>query len=158
MSREYSWHCEQCEFDACNECLTYRATIPDHPHPLQITDARGAYPQYGGSWQCDICRINYQPNSVDDTGKPYHCAQCEYDVCSNCITSRIGNRFYHGKSFNCLSSFNLLNASCFHIETSQLICTANKLTGFFIKATLAFNGLHTAFLESFQPNIIPLFK
>ena len=98
LSREYSWHCEQCEFDACNECLTFRATIPDHPHPLQITDARDTYPQYGGSWQCDICRRNYQPNGADDTGKPYHCAQCEYDVCSNCITSRIGNRFYHGKN------------------------------------------------------------
>ena len=28
-----------------------------------------------------------------------------------------------------------------HIETSQLICTANQLTGFGMRATLAFNGL-----------------
>ena len=30
---------------------------------------------------------------------------------------------------------------CPHIETSQLICTANQLTGFYMWATLALNGL-----------------
>ena len=30
---------------------------------------------------------------------------------------------------------------CPHIETSQLICTANQLNGFYMWATLAFNGL-----------------
>ena len=30
---------------------------------------------------------------------------------------------------------------CLHIETSQLVCCANQLTGFYWKATLAFNGL-----------------
>ena len=30
---------------------------------------------------------------------------------------------------------------CPHIETSQLICCANQLTGFYMRATLAFNGL-----------------
>ena len=35
-----------------------------------------------------------------------------------------------------------LNASvCCHIETSQLICCANQLTGFYMRATLTFNGL-----------------
>ena len=28
-----------------------------------------------------------------------------------------------------------------HIETSQLTCTANQLTGFYMRATLAINGL-----------------
>ena len=28
------------------------------------------------------------------------------------------------------------------IETSQLICTANQLTGFYMRAALAFNGLN----------------
>ena len=31
--------------------------------------------------------------------------------------------------------------SCHHIETSQLICTANQLTGFYMMPTLAFNEL-----------------
>ena len=31
---------------------------------------------------------------------------------------------------------------CPHIETSQLICTANQLTGFYMRATLALNGLN----------------
>ena len=30
---------------------------------------------------------------------------------------------------------------CPHIETSKLICCANQLTGFYIRATLALNGL-----------------
>ena len=30
---------------------------------------------------------------------------------------------------------------CPHIETSQLICCANQLTGIYMRATLAFNGL-----------------
>ena len=30
---------------------------------------------------------------------------------------------------------------CPHIETSQLICFANQLTGFYMRATPAFNGL-----------------
>ena len=30
---------------------------------------------------------------------------------------------------------------CLHIETSQLICTANPLTGFCMRSTEAFNGL-----------------
>ena len=30
---------------------------------------------------------------------------------------------------------------CLHIETSQLICTANQLTGFYMRATLALNRL-----------------
>ena len=29
--------------------------------------------------------------------------------------------------------------SCYHMETSQLICLANQLTGFYMTATLAFN-------------------
>ena len=29
-----------------------------------------------------------------------------------------------------------------HIETSQLICTANELTCFYMRATLALNGLN----------------
>ena len=32
---------------------------------------------------------------------------------------------------------------CPHIETSQLICWANQLTGFYMRATLALNGLKT---------------
>ena len=30
---------------------------------------------------------------------------------------------------------------CPHVETGQLICPANQLTGFYMSATLAFNGL-----------------
>ena len=38
---------------------------------------------------------------------------------------------------------------CPHIETSQLICFANQLTGIYMRATLAFNGL-----SSISPEIL----
>ena len=46
---------------------------------------------------------------------------------------------------NGLSSFNPLSECCPHIETSQLICTTNQLTGFYMRATLAPNGLKAYF-------------
>ena len=36
--------------------------------------------------------------------------------------------------------------SCHHIKTSQLICRANQLTGFYMIATLAFNELSKFFM------------
>ena len=42
-----------------------------------------------------------------------------------------------------LDRLNSLNAShCPHIETSQLICSANQLTGLYMKETLTFNELN----------------
>ena len=40
------------------------------------------------------------------------------------------------------------NCQCFpHIETSQLICKANQLTGFYMRETLAINGLNSKLKE-----------
>ena len=39
------------------------------------------------------------------------------------------------------SVFNTLNACFPHIETSQLICIANQLAGFYMRAAVAINGL-----------------
>ena len=36
---------------------------------------------------------------------------------------------------------------CLHIETSQLICFANRLAGFYMRATLALNGLIRSLVE-----------
>ena len=44
-------------------------------------------------------------------------------------------------------SINLLNTSIAIIEIRQMICCANQLTGFYKRATLAFNGLKK--IESF---------
>ena len=43
-----------------------------------------------------------------------------------------------------ISRRKILTHCCPHIETSQLICKANQLTGFYMRATLAFNGLMLA--------------
>ena len=45
-------------------------------------------------------------------------------------------------SFADLHKINSIKCQSYtHIETSQLICTASRLTGFYMRATLAFNGL-----------------
>ena len=36
---------------------------------------------------------------------------------------------------------------CHHIETSQLICWANQLTGFYMMTTITFNELTTSILN-----------
>ena len=45
--------------------------------------------------------------------------------------------------------------SCHHIETSQLICRVNELTGFYTMATLAFNEstLHPLLLHVFPKKV-----
>ena len=45
-----------------------------------------------------------------------------------------------------LQVISLLSANvALHIETSQLICRANQLTGFYMRATSALNGLKNIF-------------
>ena len=49
---------------------------------------------------------------------------------------------------NCAKEPQLIKRqSCHHIETSQLSCKANQLTGFYMMATLAFNELKWNFYE-----------
>ena len=48
--------------------------------------------------------------------------------------------------------FNQLSASVAVIETSQLICCASQLTGFYMRATLALNGLSTILKRKMQIN------
>ena len=42
-----------------------------------------------------------------------------------------------------------------HIETSHLICCANQLTGFYMRATLGLNGLSLQLSPSKSSGIIP---
>ena len=46
--------------------------------------------------------------------------------------------------------------SCHDVETSQLICSANQLTGFFMIATLAFNELK-AFSEQLYLKAVKIY-
>ena len=46
--------------------------------------------------------------------------------------------FSHFKCLNLSGLYLIKRQSCHHIETNQLICSANQLTGFYMMATLAF--------------------
>ena len=88
LSSRYPWNCSKCEFDACNDCLK-PFNVQFHHHPLQITDSRVSYPQYGGRWKCDHCQCvvdQYMPGK----DKSFHCAICKYDVCFSCMQRRTG--------------------------------------------------------------------
>ena len=43
---------------------------------------------------------------------------------------------------------------CPDMETSQLICTANQLTGFYVGATLALNGLNPKSDDSMKTDLM----
>ena len=92
MNNQYSWHCPECEFDCCNDCLK-EIVIPQHPHPLRITDSRGVYAEYEGQWKCDICRRDTNP-TMRNYDKPYHCHECEdsFDACHDCISQIVTAR------------------------------------------------------------------
>ena len=47
---------------------------------------------------------------------------------------------------------------CPHIEISQLICTVNQLTGFYMWTTLAFNGLTRIIANPNNQLILCIFK
>ena len=68
-----------------------------------------------------------------------HDEVCDY--LKSCITSKVRDFL---KSLHRKWSFPLTHFKCQccpHIETNQLICTANQLTGFYMRTELALNGL-----------------
>ena len=95
-------------------------------------------------------------------GKPIKVLKCEHRFCLNCLAAWIFS-WKNEEESQCpackvntlkadispsfdlqtlLSLFNPLSASiALILETSQLICSANQLTGFYMAATLALNGL-----------------
>ena len=68
-------------------------------------------------------------------------------VFNHCKTSEYKHELLHNillrNSVNCdiLKHELIKRQSCHHIETSQLICRASQLTGFYVMATLALNDL-----------------
>ncbi|XP_065665938.1 uncharacterized protein LOC100205294 isoform X2 [Hydra vulgaris] len=82
MNTNYSWHCSQCEFDCCKNCLK-SVTVSDHEHPLKRSDPFVVYSSYAGHWKCDKCAYDYSPGARSEN-KPYHCFTCGYDMCESC--------------------------------------------------------------------------
>ena len=60
-------------------------------------------------------------------------------------------------SMNSLWTNSIKCDCCPHIKTSQLISRANQLTGFYMRATLAFNGLNSTFPFNYLIRFIKLF-
>ena len=56
-------------------------------------------------------------------------------------------KFSKEKGINIFEYQLIKRQSCHHIETPQLIYSANKLTDFYMMATLAFNAVTAAFHE-----------
>ena len=79
---------------------------PLHPgHTLELTDASDVYSHYAGRWKCDNC------NQEITRGQPYHCNQCQFDLCQRCYignnhTSHPHPLFYINTEQQCYPQFN----------------------------------------------------
>ena len=87
LGSRYSWHCSECQFDACDDCLKPMNNNLIHEHPLFRTDPRRVYAEkYGGHWRCDVCNRDsmYMEKPLQSM---YHCQTCrpEFDACSVCL-------------------------------------------------------------------------
>ena len=49
------------------------------------------YPQYGGGWKCDLCDRDKSPDMQEpNVSKPYHCEECQFDACHECVNRMLG--------------------------------------------------------------------
>ena len=80
----YPAHCSQCKFDLCDNCIKpYKSRF--HPgHVMYKADSNVAYPGFNGVWRCDRCSRSFKPQT---NNVPYHCSQCEFDLCDSCMTT-----------------------------------------------------------------------
>jgi hypothetical protein len=78
----YPAHCSSCNFDLCDNCIKpYRSTY--HPgHVLFKADSNVTYPRFNGGWRCDRCSRSFIPQM---NNAPFHCSQCEFDLCDSCM-------------------------------------------------------------------------
>jgi ribosomal protein L37AE/L43A len=74
------WHCNSCSFDICVACLPRPA--PYRLCASQCDDALlvQGMPAYYSVWNCDIGHHTIPSESHN----VWHCASCQYDVCSAC--------------------------------------------------------------------------
>ena len=83
-----------------------------------------------------------QSRGIDGLSKEFY--ECFGDEVKKTFLASIINAFLNQKSSSSQKQavINPLNAIVALVETSQLISTANQLTGFYMRATLAFSGLN----------------
>ena len=68
----------------------------------------------------------------------------------------LSQNHYKKYSFNKKCSWIIKRQGYHHIETSQLICRANQLTGFYMMATLAFDELTRALCEKRNTEVVKI--
>ena len=56
---------------------------PSHRHILVKVDILYIYTQFFGGWYCDCCKKGFD-GRITEHRYPYHCEQCEYDICNQC--------------------------------------------------------------------------
>ena len=61
-----------------------------HDHPLELTNSFTTYPN--GWWHCNICERDKNPTIIRE-GKCYHCNECGFDGCRNCIIKIVTESF-----------------------------------------------------------------
>ena len=128
-------------------------------HRLPVT--QGLRTKLFFKWQydtwCEVVFININPVKIQllailylhllkTCGKYFlrNMTCCDISAVNQCdLTHNRNNRkVYINESLSWVLSISPIKCQCCpHIETRQLICTANQLTDFYMRATLALNGL-----------------
>lgn len=90
-NERFAYHCTLnggCDFDCCGNCFKEHQS-PLHAHPLIRADSHLIYSRFNGGWRCDNCGSIH--SNVNDN-KPWHCQQCEFDLCNSCMTGERQDR------------------------------------------------------------------
>lgn len=94
-----AWHCDECKFDVCQYCQPIPSSRQccGNGHPGLLLMHKPAY--YRG-WKCDRCK---QKIPVATRGA-WHCPECKYDLCPNCLGPNTGAVAPGGAGFASSSS------------------------------------------------------
>ena len=79
---KFAWHCEECEFDACPDCVKNVIQSPLHSHPLVFEEQVCALDIIDWEkFRCDYCK--HKCTAV------YHCFTCQFDICGRCFNEAV---------------------------------------------------------------------
>ena len=85
MASPSFYHCEKCNVDLCEKCFSGKWNHSLHDirgHELKPVDPRIEY-RIHEQWKCDQCNATY--SHADPMAVLFHCAQCNFDLCSSCF-------------------------------------------------------------------------
>jgi len=82
LATNFAWHCAECQFDACPNCLKPEEFSVLHNHQLQLSQP--SVVGIEGQWKCDCCE-----QWKDSSELVYHCFACQFHSCVTCCNEAV---------------------------------------------------------------------